>query len=474
MNSKDLGLEEIGRRALHSAAALAVRQISVQGLNVFGAVILAHLLTPAEFGLYAIITFFLAFLSAFGGTGLAANLIRQPSEPTDYDYQAAFTFQQMIVLSLAILIWLLAPWIVQVYQLRSQETWLFRSVALSLIFTSFMVIPQVQLERQLAFSRLALIEVFQALVFNLTAVLVAWKGEGTSSFALAILLRSITGAILANLINPWAIGLRFRFTQAWHNLRFGFYYQGGQFINLAKDSIYVFFIGVTAGASAVGFINLAGLIANSPVILVMLLNRLYMPMFARLLGDQHALKKAVQAILAVLCGVIYPVSALIFVFREEIILLFGDKWLPAMGLFPPLLLINFLLAPTLVVIGLLNAIDRAEIVFRLMMVWAVSTWLLGPWLVSVWGWQAWPWANLLVNSTSLTIWYVASRHTGLDWWATLSRPLGLTALTLGFSVALTGLQLPWMLSVLLSTFGFSVAWFTVMRPEILMIRRLLR
>src|SRR5579883_2879486 len=64
---------EVARRAIHSVLALGVRQIVAQGLNILGAIFLARLLTPAEFGIYAIIVFIRGFLSAFSGAGLAAS-----------------------------------------------------------------------------------------------------------------------------------------------------------------------------------------------------------------------------------------------------------------------------------------------------------------------------------------------------------------------------------------------------------------
>jgi O-antigen/teichoic acid export membrane protein len=77
---------------------LALRQVAVQALNIGGGIFLARLLTPSEFGLYAIVTFLVAFLTAFGGTGLAASLIRQPDEPSEIEYRSLYTLQQVLVM----------------------------------------------------------------------------------------------------------------------------------------------------------------------------------------------------------------------------------------------------------------------------------------------------------------------------------------------------------------------------------------
>ena len=58
--------------------------------------------------------------------------------------------------------------------------------ALSFLATSFMVIPQVRLERNLEFHKIAIVDSVQAIVFNGLAVLLAWKGIGASAFAWVI------------------------------------------------------------------------------------------------------------------------------------------------------------------------------------------------------------------------------------------------------------------------------------------------
>jgi len=123
------------------------RQVWVHAANILGSILLARLLSPSEFGLYAIVLFFLTFSVTFGGTGLAANLIRQHEEPSDSEYRAVFTVQQITVAILVAVVWLSSPYLNHVYHLPLQDVWLFRLVAVSLALTSLMVVPQIQMER---------------------------------------------------------------------------------------------------------------------------------------------------------------------------------------------------------------------------------------------------------------------------------------------------------------------------------------
>jgi O-antigen/teichoic acid export membrane protein len=195
----------VAKKAFRGVVALGGRQVFVHGLNIAGNILLARLLSPKDFGIYAIVIFLIQFLGSFGGTGLACNLIRSTAEPEDKDYSAVFTVQQLFLLVLVLILWVLSPQLVRFYGLADQYTWLFRITALSLLITSFMVMPQVKLERELAFTKLAIVEVWQTLVFNVVAVLLAWKGWGGMAFAAALLGCSRTGTLIVYLIAPWKI-----------------------------------------------------------------------------------------------------------------------------------------------------------------------------------------------------------------------------------------------------------------------------
>ena len=403
--------ETVAQKALRGALALGVRQVLVQGANVLGGVLLARLLTPAEFGLYAIVIFLLSFLIVFGSTGLAANLIRQPEEPTREDYQAVFTLQQLVVLAIVLLLWTAAPWIAQVYGLPSQDAWLFRLVALSLFITSFMVIPQVRLERRLAFDRLALVEVAQAVVFNASAVLLAWREVGALSFALALLLRALTGAVLANLLEPWRLGWRWEWSRTRDHLRFGTYFQGGQLISVVKDSITPVFVGLLLGAAQVGYISWAVMVAAYPVIGLMLLTRIYMPAFSRMQHHREQLTRFVERVVGATNALTAPLSVLTLILVEPLTrLVFGEEWLVALPIFYLNWAANLFVPTATPLMGLLNALGKSRASFWFAVLWMVGTWVLGIPLIIGYGAVGLAVANLVVNFTNFWLYRMAQRE----------------------------------------------------------------
>ncbi|MGE5786183.1 MAG: oligosaccharide flippase family protein, partial [Myxococcales bacterium] len=170
-----------------------MRQVVVQLFNLGGNIVLARELSPREYGFFGIIQFLLSFLTSFGDVGLGASLVRQEKEPEERDYRAVFTFQQLLVLAVVLIVIVVAPFLVRHYEVPPSERFVFHVAVISLLLTSFQSIPALRLERKLAFDRLAIVETTQSLSFNFVAIILALRGFGVWSFVIALLVRSALG-----------------------------------------------------------------------------------------------------------------------------------------------------------------------------------------------------------------------------------------------------------------------------------------
>jgi O-antigen/teichoic acid export membrane protein len=440
--------DEVARKSSKAVLALGLRQLFVQGFNIAGGILLARLLSPTEFGVYAICLFLLAFLTTFGDAGLGASLIRQSESPTTQDYRAVFTVQQVLVTIICLACWLIAPSVIGVYKLPMEGIWIFRMIVLAFFVTSFQTIPTIHLERYLAFDRLARIEVSQALVFNTTAVLLAFFGLRELSFGIAIFLRALTGALLANLAHRWDIGWKWDLYRIKQHLSFGIPYQASSILNLLKDLINPLLIGIFSGPVSVGYINWATTVANYPLIFVMLFNRLFMPILARLNSDMAAFNRMLTFIVKILCSFVYSTSIILYIFRLEIVTgVFGNKWLPAVVLFAPFVLITFILAPTIVAIGALNALGKTKFVFFVTLTWVVLTWMIGVAIIPKFGWASWGWVNLSVNFSNLLVLHQVSKTTGFSWFKALITPIVITVICVVTAMILVFSHSPFLLSI---------------------------
>src|SRR5437764_10089730 len=95
-----LKIRELSRHsqtlAIRGAGAMLLRQLALKLLGLGGSVILARVLVPADFGLYALVGTVISFFNVVGDVGLGAAIIQQPEEPSEKQLRSVFTVQQLL------------------------------------------------------------------------------------------------------------------------------------------------------------------------------------------------------------------------------------------------------------------------------------------------------------------------------------------------------------------------------------------
>ena len=198
-------VRELKNRSLNSIGVLITRQVAIKLVYLVANIILARLLLPQIFGIYAIVTFAVQFFSTFGDVGIGAALIQKKGELSREELSTTFWLQQMLVLCVVVLIQVAAPLALVVYpSLPPAGVWLIRAMAVSFIFVSLKTIPAILMERKLDYNRIAWVDIAENLAFYIAAVFFAMAGFEVWSFIIAAMIRSILGATLIYSIFPAA------------------------------------------------------------------------------------------------------------------------------------------------------------------------------------------------------------------------------------------------------------------------------
>src|SRR5690349_1699808 len=102
-------LTMLARRGMRD---MFVRQIFATLVSFGGSVILARVLSPNDFGTYAIATFIVNIFMVFGDLGLGASFIQSSKSPDNKYFRISFTIQLALVTTVVLLTWTVAPWII--------------------------------------------------------------------------------------------------------------------------------------------------------------------------------------------------------------------------------------------------------------------------------------------------------------------------------------------------------------------------
>lgn len=116
----------------------AIERFSVQGSQFILSLVIARFVTPADFGLIAMLTIFMAIAQVFTDSGFGSALIQKKDRNND-DYSTVFYFNTVISVILYFILFISAPYIADFYN-QPQLTIITRWVGLNLILLALYTI----------------------------------------------------------------------------------------------------------------------------------------------------------------------------------------------------------------------------------------------------------------------------------------------------------------------------------------------
>lgn len=402
---KQIDLNTIKRKTVTGILALTSRTFILQ-IIAFGATFLLTIfLTPAIFGVFYVVSAIISFLGYFSDIGLAAALIQKKDELTREDLVTTFTIQQILVAVMVVVSLIFSSSLALFYHLDVSGLWLIRALIIAFFFSSLKTIPSVLLERQLEFSKLVIPQIVETIGFYVTAVLLAWKGFGITSFTYAVLVRAVLGLTVLYIVSPWRIGIGIAGSSAKRLLTFGIPFQANSFLALLKDDLLTVFLGKILPFAEVGYIGWAKKWAEVPLRLIMdSVIRVTFPAFARLQQEKKILGSAIEKTLFGLALTIFPITTGLLFFIHPVVSLVPrySKWEPAVASFILFAVASAVASLSTPLTNALNAVGKIKLTLQLMLLWTASTWILTTFLVFAIGFNGVA-LSLLLITTSLIL-----------------------------------------------------------------------
>ncbi|GIV61831.1 MAG: hypothetical protein KatS3mg044_0697 [Rhodothermaceae bacterium] len=322
---------DIHRRAKKGIRLLLVRQGFLQVFTFLGGVVLARVLSPADFGVFGITTFLVGVLALFADFGMSPALIQRKRELSERDLQVGFTMQQALVLVVVVFVWLAAPWMAGFYPAHAMELeWLVRAMALNLYLGTWRSISAISLERELRYEKLALIEVVESLSYQITAVVLAVMGFEVWSLVAAVLVRSLLGTVLIFRVAPWKVRFVYDPHTTLELLRFGIPFQVHRIVGNVRNWVTPTLVASLIGADAVGFLMWASSNGRKPRNIIQNVVRVSLPHFSRIQDRSEEVTQILRQYVLyffVLCGGWLALLASMGYPLVEVI--YTAKWLPA-------------------------------------------------------------------------------------------------------------------------------------------------
>ena len=300
-----------------------------KGATVVSTLVLARVLIPEDFGLFAVGILVINYLDRIKDVGVGAALIYRRE---DWAKMAGTGLPLSIVSAavLAGLAYLAAPLAASFFHDDRAEP-LVEVLAAVIFVGGLAVVPESRMRRELDFRRRLVPETAAALVKGGTSIVLALQGHGVWSLVWGQVAGTAVQSTLYWAMCGWRPNLSWSGADARVLLRYGIPSAGVAVFAVVVENLDYLVIGRRMTNSELGFYVLAYRMPELVILGICLVaSQVLFPYFSRFQDDLPALRQVYLRAVRNLALVTVPVGFLLAVLAEEVVLtLYASKWEPA-------------------------------------------------------------------------------------------------------------------------------------------------
>ena len=342
-----------------------INQVLSRGLSFVIGIILARLLTPADYGLIGMLGIFLALSQVFIDGGFASALI-QCQNRTEKDLATVYIINIGMSIFLYLVLFATAPLIARFYD-QPILTSLTRVFTLSLVISALSSVHGTLLTIRVDFKTKTFISLIKAILTGAIAITCAYKGMGVWTLVVQGLSSAFFTVILSWIFVRWYPKTGFS-KESFHKLfSYGSKLLAASLISEIYNNIYPLVIGKTAGATDAGLYSKAGHFPQlGSGVITGMINRVAFPIFSQIQDDNPRLLRAYDKYIQFSCFIIFPIlMGICGCAKPLVILLLTEKWEACIPLMQILCFASLFTGVTTINLNLLYVKGRSDLVLKL-------------------------------------------------------------------------------------------------------------
>lgn len=318
--------ESLKHKTVKGTAWSMVERFSVQGVMFVVMILMARVLTPADYGLVGMVAIFIAISQSLVDSGFSQALIRK-QDRTETDNSTVFYFNVAVGLALYLLLFFCAPLIARFYN-EPLLVPITRLVSLSIVINSLVVVQRALLITRIDFKTQAKASFVAAITSGAVGLTMAYTGFGVWSIVWYQLTNIAVNVGLLTLMARWHP----RRLYSWKSFRelfsFGSKLALSGIINTLYNNIYLLVIGKVYKAADLGYYTRAHHFAELPSsTMTNVLQRVTYPVMCTIQDDLPRLTDIYMRLLRISGYIIFPLMmALAAVSKPLILAILNPQW----------------------------------------------------------------------------------------------------------------------------------------------------
>lgn len=340
-------------------------RICAQGVSFIVSIILARLLAPDDYGIVAILLIFIDIGNVFVVSGFGVALV-QKKDVDSLDYSSVFYFNLIFSLAVYGLIFILAPFIADFYNIVSL-CWMLRVLALKIPLAGVNSIQQAYVQKNMIFKKFFFSTIIGTVISAVVGILLAYKGVGALALVVQYLTNSLCDTIVLWITVKWRPIRKFSWNRLMPLIRFGWKMLVASILNTFYVNLRSFVIGKIYSSKDLGYYNQGRKI---PQLIVTNINTtidsVLLPAMASTQDEEVRLKSMVRKSIRMSSIIMCPMMLGLFAVADNlIVILLTDKWLPCLP-FMRLACVQFALEPVQTAnLQAIKALGKSDIVLKM-------------------------------------------------------------------------------------------------------------
>jgi O-antigen/teichoic acid export membrane protein len=362
-------LHTTARRALWWSVANNI--VGRVGTTLMG-IVLARLLVPEDYGVYAVALVALNALLSMNELGVSLAIVRRPG-----DVSRIAPTVKTLALGSSIVLWVLtfaaAPYVARALD-TPEATDVLRLLTLSVLIDALTAVPSALMTRDFMQRERLIVDTAGFLVGSVVAIALALAGFGAWALVWSVLLGNVVNALFILRYSPDRHPYGFHRDVARELLAFGLPLALASLVIMALLNIDYVVVGAELGPVQLGFYLLAFNLCSWPVNMFSApARRVSLPLFARLHAGETEASSAFVPVCTVLLLVTLPACVALALLAEPLVgLVYGDAWLPAASVLPWLMVLALVRVIGELVYDFLVALGSSRSNLTLQVVWLLA------------------------------------------------------------------------------------------------------
>lgn len=327
--------------------------------------ILARILTPADFGMIAMVTMATGFLNVLKDFGFGAALIQKENVSQD-EYSTVFWFNIALGSILTAAVWFSAPFIALFFDEPALEQ-VCRALSFTFLITSGGIVLENFLVKEMQFKQLFYRSFLAAAMSGLVSVGFALNGAGYWALVIQSYVNISLLVMFTYLKVRWRPSLTYRYRYIKELQSFSLPLLGDQAINYWSRNIDNLLVGKFFGKFDLALYNRSYSLMLLPVRQISgSLTRVLFPSLSTIKDDIDKVRNVYLKTSGIIALITFPIMTFLFIMSSEVLLLvYGKQWLGAVPLFRILCFLGALQSIGTLLGNVFMSQGRTDLLFRI-------------------------------------------------------------------------------------------------------------